>query len=252
MKLLRARYLSNTPCIATPRPIPLRSTFKARRSLSASACTQADDTSSQDSRPAPSSSLSSLYPSNQPRSKSRDQPRTPNLASLFSRSQRAPTSDATAPPQPLPSSTGNLDIDAFDRSPVNLDLLRSPQEQPPHHLHVLSSKHNTHITLTKPNRDALISLSAGNIGFRKSKRGDYDAAFQLAGYVLNKIKDQGLLRNIQKVELVLRGFGPGREAVTKALLGSEGRLIRPRICQVTDATRLKFGGTRSKKPRRIG
>jgi small subunit ribosomal protein S11 len=52
--------------------------------------------------------------------------------------------------------------------------------------------------------------------------------------------------------VVYRGFGQGREAVTKAILGSEGRNIRNKIVRLTDATRLKFGGTRSPAPRRLG
>jgi len=35
-------------------------------------------------------------------------------------------------------------------------------------------------------------------------------------------------------------------------LGTEGRLLRGKIGTVSDATRLKFGGTRSRKPRRLG
>lgn len=57
---------------------------------------------------------------------------------------------------------------------------------------------------------------------------------------------------IKRLEIVLRGFGVGREAVSKALLGAEGRRLRPMIASVTDTTRLKFGGTRSRKPRRLG
>ena len=121
-----------------------------------------------------------------------------------------------------------------------------------HHFHIYSTKHNTHITLTTPDRSSLISLSAGNIGFRKAARGTYDAAYQLASYVLGRIQEEGLLRKIQRLEVVLRGFGIGREAVTKALLGTEGRLLRGKIGTVSDATRLKFGGTRSRKPRRLG
>lgn len=97
-----------------------------------------------------------------------------------------------------------------------------------------------------------MSFSAGNIGFRKAARGTYDAAYQLAAYTLGRIYEGGLLGKIKKLEVVLRGFGVGREAVTKALLGAEGRLLRAKITQVSDATRLKFGGTRSKKPRRLG
>ncbi|KAL8941789.1 MAG: hypothetical protein Q9211_001680 [Gyalolechia sp. 1 TL-2023] len=132
---------------------------------------------------------------------------------------------------------------------------RSIAEYPPlpepHHLHVYSTKHNTHITLTKPNRDAIISVSAGTIGFRKAARGTYDAGYQLGAYVMGRIQQQGLLTQIQSLEVVLRDFGPGREAVSKVLLGSEGRNLRGRVVRVCDATRLKFGGTRGKKARRL-
>jgi len=131
-----------------------------------------------------------------------------------------------------------------------------PQPERPidttYRLHVYSTKHNTHITLTNPERTPIISLSAGNIGFRKAARGTYDAAYQLAAYVLSKIGTEGLLNSIPSMEVVLRGFGIGREAVTKAILGTEGRLIRGKIQTLSDATRLKFGGTRSPKPRRLG
>jgi ribosomal protein S11 len=62
------------------------------------------------------------------------------------------------------------------------------------------------------------------------------------------------LRTIQDVfavEVIMRGFGPGREAFQKALLGSEGHLIRPLVKRVSDATRLKFGGARSPNVRRL-
>lgn len=97
-----------------------------------------------------------------------------------------------------------------------------------------------------------MSVSCGNIGFKKAGRKHYDSAFQLASYVLNRIREQGLHPQIKQLEVILRGFGAGREAVTKALLGTEGRLLRNKIVKVADATRLKFGGTRSSKPRRLG
>jgi len=119
-------------------------------------------------------------------------------------------------------------------------------------LHIYATRHNTHLTLAAPDRNALISVSCGNIGFRKAARGSYDAAYQLTAFVMSRIKDKGLLPQIKKIELVYRGFGQGREAVTKAILGAEGKRIQPLICKLSDSTRLKFGGVRSKKPRRLG
>ena len=122
----------------------------------------------------------------------------------------------------------------------------------PFHFHIYSHKHNTHVTVTKPNRGAILSMSTGNIGFRKSKRGSYDAAYQLTAYVMDKLNQGGWHKIIRRMEVVLRGFGSGREAATKVLLGAEGKMIRHTIVKVSDATRLKFGGTRSPNPRRLG
>lgn len=76
---------------------------------------------------------------------------------------------------------------------------------------------------------------------------------------MSKIVTQGMLSDeypgkggpIKALEIVLRDFGPGREAVSKILLGGEGKHLRGKIVRVMDSTRLKFGGTRSKKRRRI-
>ncbi|RPA84463.1 translational machinery component [Ascobolus immersus RN42] len=125
-----------------------------------------------------------------------------------------------------------------------------PHGQGDHHLHVYSHKHNTHITFTRPDKGPIISLSCGNIGFKKAQRGTYDAGYQLAAKVFKMIEEKRIMP--KQVELIYRGFGIGREAVTKALLSSEGRSLRPVINRVTDSTRLKFGGTRSPKPRRLG
>ena len=159
-------------------------------------------------------------------------------------------------------------LDATYRAPLSARGYGNRLDPEPHHLHVYSTKHNCHITLTRPSKDAILSLSTGNIGFRKGQRGSFDAAFQLAAYVMRSIQERGLLRApsapgaaaasdsveepIARLEVVFRGFGDGREAVTKALLGNEGRLLRGRVVKVADATRLKFGGTRSPNPRRLG
>ncbi|KAF3768923.1 translational machinery component, partial [Cryphonectria parasitica EP155] len=130
--------------------------------------------------------------------------------------------------------------------------MMADQPTEPYHFHIYSHKHNCHVTVTKPNRDAIVSLSCGNLGFRKSQRKTYDSAYQLGAYVIDKLQQAGWHNKIDKMEVSLRGFGPGREAVTKVLLGTEGKLLRDKIVKVSDSTRLKFGGTRSKRPRRLG
>lgn len=120
-----------------------------------------------------------------------------------------------------------------------------------HHLHVYATKHNTHITLTRPNREPMLSLSSGNINFKKAHRGTFDAAYQLVTYSITQMVEKGFMQSIEKLEVIMRGYGPGREAFQKVLLGTEGRLIKPKVYRVTDSTRLKFGGTRSPAVRRL-
>lgn len=132
------------------------------------------------------------------------------------------------------------------------DLAPEAEDPEPYHFHIYSHKHNTHITVTDPKRNALISLSCGNLGFRKANRKHYDSAYQLGAYVIDKMHQKNLVSQIKKLEVVLRGFGQGREAVVKVLMGNEGKLLRPKITRVADSTRLKFGGTRSPKRRRLG
>lgn len=114
---------------------------------------------------------------------------------------------------------------------------------------VLATKHNTHITFTKPNKDVLLTLSCGNVGFKKANRGTFEAAYQLASVFFQRMEGKGLMP--KNIELSFRDFGPGREAFTKVLLGKEGKNIRGTIRRVTDCSRLKFGGTRSRAVRRL-
>jgi len=146
-----------------------------------------------------------------------------------------------------------IDTSALD-GPSGLDAMKeeATDAMGEYHLNVYGHKHNTYITVSKPNRDVILSLSTGNLGFKKAKRHGFDAAYQLGAYVMDRLIHQGWHRKIKNLEVVMRGYGPGREAVTKILLGSEGRLFRGAIRKVADNTKLKFGGTRSKKPRRLG
>ncbi|KFA63900.1 hypothetical protein S40285_03752 [Stachybotrys chlorohalonatus IBT 40285] len=121
----------------------------------------------------------------------------------------------------------------------------------PYHLHVYSHKHNTHVTCTRPDRGPIISMSCGNIGFRKSRRGTFDAAYSLVKYVLERLIYTGWPPKINRLEFVLRGFGQGREAAIKVLMSPEGKVLRDKIVRVSDGTRIKFAGTRSQKKRRL-
>jgi small subunit ribosomal protein S11 len=232
------RLLAHSPFKSAIEAFSTRSSLQCLRSRSFSNTThrQADEKAASPS-PTPGSGPSQPAPKSNPLG---------DLASIFSKNQ----SQRNAKPGDSALSSF-LDVTSLS-SIGSPSLVQEDRFEEPHHLHIYATKHNTHITLTKPNRDPLISVSAGNIGFRKSARKHYDTAFQLAGYVMGRMQEQGINAQIKKLEVVLRGFGAGREAVTKALLGNEGRLLRGKVVKVSDSTRLKFGGTRSPKPRRLG
>ncbi|EEP78610.1 conserved hypothetical protein [Uncinocarpus reesii 1704] len=192
---------------------------------------------------------------------------TPTFSSIFRPfSSTAPSRDIGTPsggaPSTSPSELGKLSEDTaassngYTTEEIGAriaETLANPYRMtPPYHLHVYAHKHNTHLTLTRPNRDPMMSISCGSIGFRKSHRSGFDPAHQLSSYMMAKIQERGFLMDIKQLEVVMRGFGPGREAFTKVLLGPEGKKIRDKVVRVTDATRLKFGGTRSPTVRRLG
>jgi small subunit ribosomal protein S11 len=201
-----------------------------------------DDNKSEDKR---KTLLQSLYGSSNPQPVT--PPAQPKTRSTMQDLSQALMLDTLSRAQNLPIENRGLDGTGLERL--------SPEKQEdyyePYHFHIYSHRHNTHITFSKPNRDTIISLSCGNIGFRKSKRKHYDSAYQLAAYVLQRIYHDGWHKKVRRLQVVLRDFGPGREAATKVLMSPEGKLIRDKIVSVTDATRIKFGGTKSKNPRRI-
>jgi len=170
-----------------------------------------------------------------------------SILAPINRQYASPMSRLSAETRAQSSDVGPLmnEIQRTTEDPYNL-------QEPEHSLHVYAHRHNTHITLTRPSRDPMISLSCGSLGFRKSHRGGYDASHQLAAYMMGKIQERGFLMDIKKLAIILRGYGPGREAFTKVLLGTEGKNIRSLVIRVTDGTRLKFGGARSRRERRLG
>ncbi|KAJ2891177.1 hypothetical protein MKZ38_000774 [Zalerion maritima] len=184
-----------------------------------------------------------------------------NPTASFSYAQRLVQQAIAGKPAPASlSNTASTSASAvFDPSGAdsNPDASKQEGEKPmdyyrPFKMSVYAHRQNTHITVSKPNGDAIISLSCGNIGFKKSNRKKFDSAYQLAAFVMDSLYRDGWHLKINAIELTLRGFGQGREAVTKALTGYEGRLLKSKFISVADATKIKFGGTRSPNPRRLG
>ncbi len=109
-------------------------------------------------------------------------------------------------------------------------------------VHVKATFNNTIITLTDRDGNALISSSAGMVGFSGSKKSTPFAAQQVAADVIRRAKEAG----IQEVEIWVKGPGAGRDATIKSFQAAGFRILR-----VRDLTPVPHNGCRPKKKRRV-
>lgn len=135
---------------------------------------------------------------------------------------------------------------------VEAGKIRGSMEQLLHYgLYVKSTRNNTITTVSSPTGERLKTYSGGICGFKGNRRSSYEAGYQCAIKAiefLQEVKEKDTKR--VRVNLFLNGFGQGRDAMHKALITSEGEVVRKSITMVTDITAMKIGGTRAKKKRR--
>ena len=108
--------------------------------------------------------------------------------------------------------------------------------------HIRSTYNNTIITLTDVNGNAISWASAGELGFKGSKKSTPFAAQMAAETAAKLAVDQGL----KTVEGFVKGPGQGRESAIRALqtAGLEITLIK-------DVTPIPHNGCRPPKRRRV-
>jgi len=109
-------------------------------------------------------------------------------------------------------------------------------------VHIQSSFNNTIVTITDATGNALSWASAGQLGFRGSRKSTPYAAQMAADTACTAAKEYGL----KTVEVFVNGPGSGREAAIRALqaAGLEVTLIR-------DVTPVPHNGCRPPKRRRV-
>lgn len=109
-------------------------------------------------------------------------------------------------------------------------------------VHVLATFNNTIITVTDSQGNALTRASAGEAGFRGSKKGTAYAAQVAAEKAISQARqDFGL----SKVDVFVKGVGLGREAAIRTLISQQVQ-----IDSVMDITHLAHGGVRPRKAKR--
>ena len=108
--------------------------------------------------------------------------------------------------------------------------------------HIQSSFNNTIVTITDTAGNALSWASAGELGFKGSRKSTPFAAQMAAEHAAKLAMEHGL----KTVEVMVKGPGSGREAAIRALqaAGLEITLIR-------DVTPIPHNGCRPPKRRRV-
>ena len=108
--------------------------------------------------------------------------------------------------------------------------------------HIVSSFNNTMVTLSDLNGNVISWASAGQLGFRGSRKSTPFAAQQAAEEAAKKAMEHGL----KVVEVYVKGPGSGREAAIRSLqaTGLEVSLIK-------DVTPIPHNGCRPPERRRV-
>ena len=107
--------------------------------------------------------------------------------------------------------------------------------------HIHSTFNNTIVTITDPNGNAISWASAGALGFKGSKKSTPFAAGMASEAAGRKALEIG----VQKVDVEVKGPGPGRESAIRSLAVAGLEII-----SIKDVTPIPHNGCRPpKKPR---
>ncbi|KAJ9084420.1 hypothetical protein DSO57_1024734 [Entomophthora muscae] len=166
-----------------------------------------------------------------------------NVPRLYSTEPVAPEKDASIlkGDMPLPQ----LDLPPqVQRYTGKVNLADLPEENV-HLLTVHSSLNNTILTLCNQENKVILVTSCGTAGFKKARRSGYEPAYQAAIKLIEKSQAKNF--KVSVVSIKFKGFGPGREAVFRAIRANSDWGIR----RLIDCTPIPHNGCRPPKPRRL-
>jgi small subunit ribosomal protein S11 len=109
-------------------------------------------------------------------------------------------------------------------------------------LHIEATFNNTKAVLTDEKGNAVMSSSAGALGFTGARKSTPYAAAKV-GELLG---EKGAIVGLKEATVIIRGVGAGRESALRAFAG-KGIQIR----SIKDATPVPHNGPRPPKPRRV-
>lgn len=110
-------------------------------------------------------------------------------------------------------------------------------------VHIRATFNNTIVTITDKNGNTLTWSSAGNSGFKGSRKSTPFAASLASKNAARAARD---VYGMQRVDVIVKGPGPGRESAIRALQ-TAGLQIR----SIADITPVPHNGCRPPKKRRV-
>lgn len=108
--------------------------------------------------------------------------------------------------------------------------------------HIQASFNNTIVTITDMTGNVLVWSSAGNQGFKGSRKSTPFAAQRVADTAAKKAMDHGM----RQIEVYVKGPGAGRESAIRAL-----QAAGLKINMIKDVTPIPHNGCRPPKRRRV-
>jgi len=109
-------------------------------------------------------------------------------------------------------------------------------------VHIKATFNNTIVTISDPQGNVLAWASAGNLGFKGSRKSTPFAAQLTAEEASKRAMEHGL----RKVDVYVKGPGSGREAAIRSL-----QAIGLEIALIKDVTPIPHNGCRPPQRRRV-
>ncbi|MAT61379.1 MAG: 30S ribosomal protein S11 [Micrococcales bacterium] len=129
------------------------------------------------------------------------------------------------------------------KSPGAKKVRRKEKKNVAHgHAHIKSTFNNTIITITDPTGAVIAWSSAGQVGFKGSRKSTPFAAQMAAEAAARRAMDHGM----RKVDVYVRGPGSGRETAIRSL-----QATGLEVGSISDVTPIAFNGCRPPKRRRV-
>jgi len=130
-------------------------------------------------------------------------------------------------------------IETAVKKEIKVEVLQKIREG---RIYISSSYNNTILTLTDSQGNVLYWTSAGQIGFKGTKKGTPFAASKVAETMAQAAKKLG----IERIQVLVKGIGSGRESAIRSLAARDLDIV-----SIKDITPIPHNGCRPPKVRRM-